>query len=197
MRAFLKAFLLLAGLIGWGLGAFALTPALPREQPADVMDYLRLLPAEYLFPEGVSLDREEAVRVKDVPNGYLRLEGTWEGFTEVALFRKADGSALIGVIRSECGPGCQQQVRFLEWGGAAWRDLTGEVLPEVTPAMLAAAYGAKKGPGDENFGQDVPAVYVLPRRGTTVRIQVQPEFSRREITLFELKWTRRRFELVR
>lgn len=196
MRVTRKALLVLAGLLGGGLGpAAALTPPLPQRAPADVLDFYRLLPAECLFPEGVRPDREQAVKIKDVPNGYLRLEGTWEGYTEVALFRKADGSALIGVILSECGPGCQQKVRFLEWDGAAWRDRTGEVLPEVTPAMLAAAYRAKKETGDEDFGQEVPAVYVLPRRGTMVRIQVQPEFSQREIILFELKWNRQRFEL--
>jgi hypothetical protein len=160
-----------------------------------VLDLYRSAPAAALFPEGLQPDREAVIAVRDVANGYLRLEGAWEGFTEVALFRTADGDSLLVVARAECGPLCEQTVRVFAARGADLDEVSAEVLPALTPDRLAAAWSRLRQPGDPDLADGVPALLRLPRFGTTIRVVVPPEVAGREVTLHELRWNRRAFEL--
>lgn len=178
----------IATVSGSALVAQAPTPPAPR----TVLDYYRLVPAEALFPEGETVDRTSAVVLEDIPNGYLRLGG-WEGYGEVALFRKADGGALLGVAQNVCAPACGQVLRFLEWTGAGFQDVTARVFPKVEAAQVRAAWERQRRPGDEDWGEDIPVLWVLPRRGTTITLVVQPELVGREVGLLEVSWNRSTF----
>ena len=58
-------------------------------------------------PSAILRYRKSLIKIEDIKNGYLRLESNeWKGWTEVALFKKADGSSLVGISQVECKPGC-------------------------------------------------------------------------------------------
>jgi hypothetical protein len=174
----------------------ACATAAAQEPRPTVLDLYRLAPASALFPEGLDPDRDAVVAVRDVANGYLRLEGAWEGFTEVALFRTADGASLLVVARAECGPLCEQTVRAFAARAGGLVEVTEEVLPPVAPDRLAAAWDRLRQPGDPDLeGEDLAVLLLLPRFGTTIRVVVPPEVAGREVTLLELRWNRSAFEL--
>lgn len=166
------------------------------QQPQSVVDYYLLLPDKYLTEGGSRQSRLKAIKINDARNGYLRVEGAWEGYTEIALFRKPDRAALIAVSDVHFGPGPEQRLRFLEYTNSRWTDRTREVMPEVSASAIAAAYRAKKRPVDEDFGDDVPHLYLLPRMGTTITVVVAPGFTQRGMTLMELRWKDGRFRSV-
>ncbi len=175
--------------------AFAMS-TLTETVPQNVLDYYLLLPSEYLTIGGSADERLKAIKVKDVKNGYLRIEGDWEGHTEVALFRNSDRSALIAVSDVHFGPGPEQKMHFLQYLNGRWIDKTEQVLPRVSKEKIASAYLAKKGSEDDDFGDDVPHVYLLSRVGTTIAVVTAPGFTAVEFTLLELKWKNGRFEIA-
>ena len=183
-----------------GAGAIAAEKKKPQPdvspyRPKNVLEYYRLIPDE-IFPATHVPDRDKAIVVKDIPNGYLRIEGEWEGFGEVALFRLQDPRrALIGVTRADCGPECTQIVRFMEYFADQWIDRTMAVLPEVSPAEITERYRKRKAPSDPDWGDEVPTLLLLPRRGTTLKLVVQPEFVKKEIVLFTFTFDRAQFSL--
>lgn len=168
-----------------------------QQQPRDVVDYYLLLPARYLTLGGGAQERDTAIKIRDIKNGYLRIEGAWKGYTEIALFRNPDGSALIGVSNVSFGPGPDQRIYFLSYDGKTWIDKTKEVFARAPQSQIAAMYKKKKSREDKDYGQDVPHLYRLPRLGTTIKVVTTPGFTEVEITLAELNWENGRFEIVR
>ena len=73
--------------------------------------------------------RKSLIKIQDVQNGYMRLEGTWEGWVEIALFKKADGEYLVALSQVACGPGCQGDVMFLTYKKGVWTNVTKQVFP--------------------------------------------------------------------
>jgi len=174
----------------------ACATAAAQEPRPTVLDLYRLAPAEALFPEGLDPDREAVTAVRDVANGYLRLEGAWEGFTEVALFRAADGGSLLVTAMAECGPLCRQSVLAFALRDGALVDVTADVFPPLGPDRLAAAWARARRPDDPDLEvEDLGALVRLPRHGTTIRVVVPAEVAGREVDLLELRWDRRTFEL--
>lgn len=167
-----------------------------QKQPRDVVDYYLLVPDRYLTLGGGAQERDTAIKIRDIKNGYLRIEGAWEGYTEIALFRNPDRSALIAVSNVSLGPGPEQKIYFLSYDGRAWIDRTKEVFARVPQSQIADLYKKKKSREDENYGEDVPHVYLLPRIGTTIKVATAPGFTAVEITLAELKWANGRFEIA-
>ncbi len=168
-----------------------------QQQPRDVLDHYLLVPDRYLTMGGGAQERDTAIKIRDIKNGYLRIEGAWEGYTEIALFRNPDRSALIAITNVSFGPGPEQKIYFLIYDGKAWIDKTKEVFARVPQSQIAAAYKKKKDREDEDYGEAVPHVYRLPRTGTTIRVVTAPGFAAAEITLAELKWVNGRFEIAR
>jgi len=175
---------------------FALDPALLKKAKKDVMDYYLLLPPEYLSLGGHPLDiagstgaRKAAVAVKDIRNGFLRIQGAWEGWMEIALFRRPDGSDIIAVFTASCGPGCSTEKRFLELKGGAWSEVTKKVFPEIAPERMNAVFEKKmKG---RRYDKEIMAVnYRLPRLGTTIKVVVDPSVYEGpgEVLLFNIDW---------
>lgn len=178
-------------------GLIASAASAPGQRtPQSVLDYYLLLPSEYLTIGGNKSERLKAIKIRDIKNGYLRIEGDWEGYTEVVLFRNPDRSALIAVSDVHFGPGPDQKLRFLQYASGRWIDKTVQVLPRISKDQIASAYRAKKGREDDNFGNDVPHVYLLPRIGTSIAIVTAPGFTAVEFALLELRWKNGKFESV-
>ena len=76
-----------------------------QKQPRDVVDYYLLLPDRYLLLSGGAQERDAAIKIRDIKNGYLRIEGAWKGYTEIALFRNPDQSAMIAVSNAKAMKG--------------------------------------------------------------------------------------------
>ena len=68
-----------------------------RSSPRTVMDYYLMLPDKYV-PFAKNENRRSLVKIKDIKNGYLKLEvDGWDGWAEIALFKKTDGSSIVAV----------------------------------------------------------------------------------------------------
>ncbi|HMW02108.1 MAG TPA: hypothetical protein PKE58_18355 [Acidobacteriota bacterium] len=180
--AFLLLFMTLIGLIG--------VPGHPvsGQAPKTVLDYYLQLPNRYLFSGGDRAARMKLIKIQDVKNGYLRLEGDWEGFSEIALFRQPNGTPLIVVTNAECGPGCTQSTYFLEFRDGQWVNRQAELFP-LTRQQVVAEYRKSGLKTIEDFGDDLPYLIMLPRAGRVIKVIVQPEFTETEQTImaFELK----------
>lgn len=126
--------------------------------------------------------RRSLIKTEDVANGYLKLEGMWEGWVEIAIFKKADGTYLVAVSQVGCGPGCEGGLMFLSHNKGRWTDVTDEVFPA------------------DPFSAD--GYFQLPRTGTTIRLlcgadneglDLEPGECRGESVLGTFKWDRNRF----
>src|SRR6185369_11743797 len=57
--------------------------------------------------------RKSLIKTEDLKNGYLRLESSkWQGWVEIALFKKADGSYVVAISQVVCRQGCSGGVIF-------------------------------------------------------------------------------------
>ena len=157
------------------LACFALATALLPAQgaaPQTVLDYYDLLTAEELPAlDAGGKPRRALIKRQDVANGFLSVENN-EGWAQVALFRKKDRTAVIGVTQTECGPVCGGFVKFLQYRDGKWQDVTDALLPKATDQEILAAYNRLKKAGDDAYTfKDPPLVYWdLPRAGTTVKM---------------------------
>ena len=93
--------------------------------------------------------RKSLIKIEDIKNGYLRLESKeWEGWVEIALFKKSDGSYLVALSQVACGPGCSGGVIFSTYKSGNWKNVTNQVFP----------------------GSSQRGYYKLPRFGTTIAL---------------------------
>lgn len=161
----------------------------------NVLDYYRLLPQKYLPQSG---NRERAIVEKDIANGYLDIlfsENT-SGYT-MALFRKADGRALIGLV-SHCddsGDACDDTIVFLEYAERRWIERTKDVFPTITPTILENAFRKKTGDAFREHTNPLHIAYQLPHKGTTVTAHIVEDVQKTPILAFT--WDGTRFALGR
>ena len=173
--------------------------------PQTVQDYYLSVPESYFrvgedkLPFAGSREkRTKAIQTNDGKNGYLRLETEeWEGYGEVALFKEPQGGIVLGMVLTECAPGCRQSVTFLEYAPQTtekWKNVTAAILPKLAKKALLEIYRVKKAKADEAYTEeDLPVLYVLPRYGTTVTVTVDPQFTASPIVLAELAWRNGKF----
>ena len=165
-------------------------------EPKTVTDFFYLLPESHFAPyydgEGEKPDlrkyRKSIIKVEDIKNGYLRLEGLWEGWAEVAIFKKTNGKYIVGAANTECGPVCGSTVLFYSYENKKWSDVTAKVFPEITDAQIKAAYKRHKTNEDDEPG----LVYELPRIGKTITVRTD---GGKDIVFFELTWNGTKFIL--
>ncbi len=156
--------------------------------PSNVLDYYNALPATLLpILKGVR-DRSTLLKIKDVKNGYLRLEGAWDGYAEIALWNNRVGQNLLGINQTSCAPVCVQNIHFVRLLSGEWVDVTSKSLPKLTDQMLLDRYNKLKTKEDENYTvRDIlPFIYNLPRFGTKIEVAVDEQFTERPIKLFDL-----------
>jgi len=174
--------------------------ALATEAPRTVKDFLLLLPENYLGFENVKIpasERLDMIEVDDTANGWLKLTGkggrTFEGWIEIALFNRGPAGPMLGIAVNHCGPLCEQQLFFLRFARGDWQDLTATVFQPLAADMVRELYRAAF-PGDE-FADDPPVLYRLPRKGTDILLVTQEALAGREAVLARYRLQDGRFIL--
>lgn len=196
MRDFMKKTIILCALLTMIFSASALA-----QQPKTVTDYFLALPNDKYSTdiEGKKITgkanlakfRRSMIKIEDVKNGYLKLEGPWEGWAEIALFKKKDGSYLIAHAESGCGPVCDGLIKFYTYKAGKWTDVTKQVFPNLTEAQIKKAFTDKKIDTEEN-GLD--SYYLLPQEGTTVKLACnQCSEEANDFVLMEFVWNGEKF----
>ncbi len=109
----------------------------------------------------------------DLKNDYISYSGTFEGNGEFAVWRKKNGTDLIGQTRTGCGPACvTQSISFLEPQGTKFTDVTAKVLPKITKTQdqqMLKVYNQKT--GEQYTAQQISYYYKFPQRGTSMTIR--------------------------
>lgn len=171
------------------------------QTPKTVTDYFLAFPADKYATDnnGEKINgatplkrfRKSLIKIEDVKNGYLKLEGPWEGWAEIALFKKKDGSYLIAHAESGCGPVCDGFIYFYTYKAGKWTDVTFKVFPNLSEAQVKKAFADKKIDTSEN---DLNAYFLLPRQGTTIKM-VCNECSEEanDFVLMEFEWNGEKF----
>ena len=166
--------------------------------PKSIMDHLLLVPEKYLGLEGTKLtpaERLAMIEIDDTANGWLRLVGrgdrAFEGWIEMALFRRGPGGPMLAVAVNQCGPRCQQSLVFLRCAGGQWEEISGRVFSPLPEDRVKAFYN-REFPGDE-FAGDPPVLYRLPRRGTDIVLVTQEALCGREAVLARRRLANGRF----
>lgn len=163
--------------------------------PKTVVDFYLLLPAKYITPLAKVKKRDALIETRDVANGYLKLANNgvaadWEGWAEIALFKKADNNYVVGVVNGECATICTSGVEFLEYQNGKWREVTARVMPKISNKMIVDAY--RKQLPEET---DPPYTsYELPQQGTVMRLNANVGGDG-DVLLYELKWNGAKFEI--
>ncbi len=178
----------------------AATISAQKKTPRTVEDFYMLLPAKYIQPLGEMKDRKKLIKTRDVANGYLYLSGEkaipgWEGWAEIALFKKTNGEYVVGVVDGSCATICYSGVEFLEYKNGKWSEITSRVLPEISDEMILSRY-KKLFPDSTEYSQGDPPYtnYELPQKGTTIKMNAN-EGGDGNIALFELTWNGTRFNM--
>lgn len=115
--------------------------------------------------------RRSMIKIEDIPNGYLRIEGSWEGWAEIALFKKKDGSYIVGQAENGCGPACAGWIKFWSVDKGKWKDITSTVFKDISDVEAAAAFNSIK-PSEEESAEAAgfPFYFLLPRKGTDLKV---------------------------
>jgi hypothetical protein len=177
-------------------------------QPKTVTDYYLAMPNDLYSStiEGKKITnkaalikhRKSLIKIEDIKNGYLKLEGPWEGWAEIALFKKTDGSYIIAQAESGCGPACDGSVKFWTYKAGKWADVTKSVFTEPTGKAVAKQFNATKGETDEAADESgMPFYYNLPRQGKIMTLACNECSEVRDgngdFTIFSYEWNGTKF----
>lgn len=184
------------GLLLTVFGGFQNVAAQKKKNPQTVSDYYLLLPVEnFAVLESVK-NRRSIIKIEDTKNGYLRLESTdWEGWAEIALFRKTNREAVIAVEYVGCGPACDGALQFFAYKNGEWTDATMDVMPDLDDEDILAAYNRIKTKDDEPHTlENMPNTYwKLPQKGTNLKLVLGDESESGGETLMSFAWNGKRF----
>lgn len=187
-----KIFIVLTALTFFGLSVDAQTET--KKDTRNVLDYYKLVPENIL----ANKDAQAKVEIQDNKNGYLKITGMFEGWTEAALFRKKDGSPILLVGNNECGPVCSTAVMAFTFSGNKAIDETEKIIPRLSEQEEGQLYVKKKKEGDEDRnGEQPPLIWKLPRVGRVIEVYVDSGIAPSEVTLYELHWKDDKFTIVK
>jgi hypothetical protein len=168
-------------------------------QPKTVTDYYLALPGDIYgidnYGEPIKGKKElekfrrSLISIEDVENDYLKLQGIWEGWAEIVLFRKTDGNVIVALAEAGCGPACSGYVRFYSYQAGKWTDITDDTLPNVEEAELEKLFSRNKLPLDEG----IYSYYLLPRGGKTIKMACNECSDEEHFTLLEFEWNGAKF----
>ncbi|MEZ5428866.1 MAG: hypothetical protein R2747_21655 [Pyrinomonadaceae bacterium] len=160
----------------------------------SVLDYYRLEPDNALDSEAM----RAKVAIEDLKNGYLKIEGAFEGYIEVALFRKKDRSPLLVTSINYCGPVCSSDVSVYQYRDGKMVSAPEATLPHPDEKEINRIYRKKKTKQDEEPEQyAVPLVFELPRYGRTIKVKVDSTYAPSDITIYQLDFKNDEFVLIR
>jgi hypothetical protein len=153
------------------------------KQPKTVRDFFMALPEDHFSLDCCIYKRsyrqakieylKRYLMVEDTANGFLSGggEAAQEGF-EMALFKRADGSYLIGFFTfGEGGLEDTPWTVFLDYKNGKWTDVSKSVVPDYSKEKYE---------------------YHLPRRGTTIQVYRKVEEGDPP-KMYDLIWDRARF----
>lgn len=100
-----------------------------KNDKLNVLDYYKLEPDNALDSEAM----QAKVTITDLKNGYLKIEGAFEGHIEVALFRKKDKSPILVISNTSCGPVCNSEISAYTPEDGKMIDITKDTVPRVCP----------------------------------------------------------------
>jgi hypothetical protein len=127
--------------------------------------------------ESMVKHRKGLIKIEDIANGYLRLEPKGSnGWEEIALFKKTDGSYLVALSQVECGSGCSGDLMFLIYNHGTWTNVTKQAFP-LTPSS------------------DI-GYFKLPRVGTDIELICggdRKESCKDGKILAEFRWNKEKF----
>ncbi|HQU86325.1 MAG TPA: hypothetical protein PKY59_24560 [Pyrinomonadaceae bacterium] len=199
-----KFLLLIISIFAFSSFAFA--------QPKTVTDYFLAMPDSENFPyyrneqtttkEELVKFRKSMIEIEDIKNGYLKLKGDWNGYGEIVLFKKTDGSYLIANSRVNCDEGCEGFLELYSYKNGNWKDVGFDLLPKYGDIVMEYNKKRPKGTpaanvsGDDTIGLEF--VYHLPRVGRSIKIscnsclpaQKTPE---KEFYFAEFEWNGAKF----
>lgn len=175
-------------------------------QPKTVTDYFLAMPDDVYSTtiEGnkitgksaLTKHRKSLIKIEDIKNGYLKLEGAWEGWAEIALFKKTNGSYIIAQAESGCGPACDGFVKFFTYNAGKWTEITKQIFPEISQKEVAKAFNSKKSADDESADEaGFSFYYLLPRIGRTIKVACNEcaQSSVGDFVIFEYEWNGAKF----
>ncbi len=175
-------------------------------QPKTVTDYFLAMPDNVYSTtlEGKKVTgkpaltklRKSMIKIEDIKNGYLKLEGAWEGWAEIALFRKNDWSYIIAQAENGCGPACDGFVKFWTYKSGKWTEITAQIFPEISQKTAAKAFNAKKPANEESADENgFPFYYLLPRQGRTLKIACNEctQSGAEDFVFLEYEWNGSKF----
>ena|ERR1043165_7714688 len=174
-------------ILGLTFTLLALAVNAQRHEPRTVREYFMALPSKYFSIDCCASDTKpygkakadyltRYLDVEDTANGYLSGDGdaAQEGFV-MALFKRADGSYLIGFYtHGEGGVEDTPWTVFLNYRNGKWSDVSRQVVT-----------------GYNKFKY----IYELPRTGTTVSVFKKNEMGDgyKGKKLYDLEWKNGRF----
>lgn len=153
-------------------------------QKKSVVDYYKLLPDSLTHNYKLSFSNNKWVSQSsadyeiyptvDIKNGYIKIydEGTGggESVLKIVLYRKKDGTALLGVSFLEgdfMDVDCS--VYFLEYNNNKWEVVNSKVLPDITyKNFLKPNYVLSK-----NLLGNFSIYYDLPQHGTSINVALK------------------------
>ncbi|MEP6925941.1 MAG: hypothetical protein ABI954_15845 [Pyrinomonadaceae bacterium] len=158
------------------------------QEPKIVTDFYLAMPNDnYSHPYGreikgkaaITKYRKSLIKIEDIKNGYLKIEpNEEEGWSEIALFKKTDGSYLVAHSQVGCGPACGGGTEFLTYAGGKWTDVTKQFFPALTKEQKAA--------------QD--CLFELPRAGRILTMSCgNTEDDTEEGKVFHFEWNGAKF----
>ena len=177
---------------------------------AAPMPDLKELFLEVPMGEHLDLSRSERaalIILVDNKNGFLEAkESADKNFAggQLAVFRKKDGDWLIGWRRSDFGDSAPVVEMFIKKDGSKWVDVSSEVLPKISNAMIDKRF-LEKAPKTKDNKRQLTACasqeyqWNLPRKGTTLTIEAVPRdcWSGPKLLLWKLKFNGKTFDLDR
>ena len=180
---------------------------LAQAQPKTVTDYFLAMPSDVYSTtiEGKKITgkpaltkhRKSLIKIEDSKNGYLKLEGPWEGWAEIALFKKTDGSYIVAQAENGCGPACSGFVKFWTYKAGKWTNVTKAVFTEPTVKAVAQRFNAIKSADDEAADEEgFPFYYNLPREGKIMKVacnECSQSGEGDDTTIFEYEWNGTKF----
>lgn len=174
-----------------------------RNSPKNIFEYLLILPTKLIgftkeelnldyglrfkYFQEVELNKncgsekatdciEKGFEILDFKNGYLfyRINGL-EDYIQMALFKKSDGSHLIGVTKYFGGDSGESNTSFLIYKNQKWINVTNKILPELNYKLFLSPNDYKL-IGSKQKRE--PRAYIsLPRYGTDITYYAENVYS--------------------
>ena len=125
--------------------------------------------------------------VFDPRNGFLVINGPYEGATSLTYWNISNGDKLIGIVDQSCGGACICEILFWQLSEGVYKELEHEkVLPKISisdffDTELMKSDGLDIIKDVQNYGPN----YYLPSNGKNIRVKHQIELLNGQTNKYE------------